>query len=370
MSFPTFHEASQGPPADGDVLLVALVGPAELSSLLESKISEGVLDGVRLRPGRLALPAKPVQIASLAALLEAPPGPSAWGQFQASLIKADHWPTEADLAGKECLPELIGRLERTWLEGMIRQDRFVTHFQPIVCGHDPSRVFAHECLLRGVELDGTLVPPNMAYEAARRVGLLPILDRAARHRSIRGAAEHLPGGRFFVNFNPNALVKPAKCLASTIRAVEQAGIPPARIVFEVVESDRTTLDLSETLAVYRDAGFRVALDNLGGGYASLNLVKTLKPDVIKLDRKLIHEVDRDPYRSGLTRRLVELAHDLGISTVAEGIETEEELAWVVDRGVDFVQGYFIARPACPPLVPSLSLMSSKTPRAVSPSLVF
>ena len=67
--------------------------------------------------------------------------------------------------------------------------------------------------------------------------------------------------------------------------------------------------------------------------------------------KLIRDVDRDPYKAGITRKIVEMAQGLGISTVAEGIESEAELAWVEEHGVDFVQGFLLARPACPPPPP-------------------
>ena len=93
----------------------------------------------------------------------------------------------------------------------------------------------------------------------------------------------------------------------------------------------------------------MALDDLGAGYGSLNLLHQLQPDVIKLDRELIRGVDRDPYKAVIAEKLLELAQKLGITTLAEGIETAGELQWVRDHGVDLVQGFFIARPQPVPL---------------------
>ena len=270
---------------------------------------------------------------------------------RALLLKTGRAPTLADLVRMQPLADLVAKLRGDWLVQMIREDRLVSHFQPIVCAHDPARVFAHECLLRGIERDGTLVSPARMYDVARASDVLFHLDRAARLRAIRGAVEAGISSRIFINFNPTSLYDPASCLRTTIAAVEEVGIEPGRVVFEVVESDKAPYDLNRIFAVYRDAGFRVALDDLGAGYGSLNLLGTLKPDFVKLDMALIRDVDRDPYKAGITAKLVEMAQRLGVSTVAEGVETPEEFDWVERQGVDFVQGYLLAKPACPPPLP-------------------
>jgi EAL domain-containing protein (putative c-di-GMP-specific phosphodiesterase class I) len=99
---------------------------------------------------------------------------------------------------------------------------------------------------------------------------------------------------------------------------------------------------------YRNAGFKVALDDLGSGYGSLKLLSRLKPDFVKLDIDLIRGVDHDAYKAAIAGTIFELARKLGVATVAEGIETEAEWAWVRDHGADYAQGFFIARPGSPP----------------------
>jgi EAL domain-containing protein (putative c-di-GMP-specific phosphodiesterase class I) len=103
------------------------------------------------------------------------------------------------------------------------------------------------------------------------------------------------------------------------------------------------------LATHRDAGFRVALDDVGAGYSGLNLVHQLRPDFIKLDMELIHGVTEDPYKALITTKTLEIAAALGIESIAEGVETDEELAWVRDNGATYAQGYGIARPTRPTL---------------------
>ena len=260
-------------------------------------------------------------------------------------------PSLADLPRMQPLATLVAKLRGRWLHAMIRADRLVTHFQPIVRANDTGEVFAHECLLRGVAEDGVLIPPGVLYNTARAADLMFPLDRAARLRAIRGAVEAGVSGRLFINFNPSSVYDPAFCLRTTVAAVARAGLDPADVVFEVVESDEAHPDLKRITRYYRDAGFRVALDDLGAGFAGLNMLSTLRPDFIKLDMALIREVDRDPHRAGVVAQLLEMARRLGVGTVAEGVETASELAFVRDHGVDYVQGFLIARPACPPSAP-------------------
>ncbi len=96
----------------------------------------------------------------------------------------------------------------------------------------------------------------------------------------------------------------------------------------------------------------MALDDLGAGYSSLNLLASLRPDFVKLDVGLVRDVDRDPYRTAIAAKLLDLAKDLGVIVVAEGVETEEQWRWLVAHGADLAQGFFFARPASPPPVPA------------------
>jgi EAL domain-containing protein (putative c-di-GMP-specific phosphodiesterase class I) len=245
---------------------------------------------------------------------------------------------------------------------MLREQRLTSVFQPIVRADDPDDVFAHECLLRGVNPDATLMPPGPIYQAARAADLLFPLDRAARLTAIREAAAHgldQKGTHLFINFNPTSVYDPVFCLRSTTAAIAATELRPEQVVFEVVESDQIS-DVGHLVRIidyYRSAGFKVALDDLGSGYGSLNLLVDLKPDFVKLDMRLIRGVDSDPYKAGIVGKLLEMAHHLDVATVAEGIETVGEWEWVRDNGADYVQGYLFARPASPPPRPHSPMRS-------------
>ncbi len=261
----------------------------------------------------------------------------------------------ADLADVVSLKTLLALFRSDWLLEALREDRLTTHFQPIVFADDPGRVLAHECLLRGVSADGSLIPPGDLYAAARDADLLFQLDRAARLTAIREAKGLGLGedSALFINFNPTSVYDPAYCLRSTFAAASAVGLCPQQIVFEIVESDHIA-DIPHLVRIaetYRRSGFRVALDDLGSGYGSLNLLHQIRPDFIKLDMAMVRGVGNDSFKGILVAKLLEMAREMGVQTIAEGVETESEYEWLRRHGADFLQGYLIARPASPPRRP-------------------
>jgi EAL domain-containing protein (putative c-di-GMP-specific phosphodiesterase class I) len=135
-------------------------------------------------------------------------------------------------------------------------------------------------------------------------------------------------------------------MTATLHAALTSGIEPENFVFEVVESDEI-LDINALitiLACCRDVGCRVALDDLGAGHSSLSLMTRIQPDFVKLDMELIRNVDRDEYKSCVAGKILEIARELGVKTVVEGVESELEWQWARDHGADFSQGFFFAAP--------------------------
>jgi len=179
--------------------------------------------------------------------------------------------------------------------------------------------------------------------------------QTARSSIIRKATPQLARDRWlFVNFTPSAIYDPATCLATTWRACQQVGADLSRIVFEVVESESfpDTDLLGRIFDTYRTQGARMALDDLGAGYTSLSYLMTLKPDLVKLDRDLIRDLTRQDPRAQLVASLLGFARDCGIRTVAEGIETAEELQLLRELGADLAQGFFLGKPAPQPQEPA------------------
>lgn len=260
----------------------------------------------------------------------------------------------AHLQDTHLLSTLIARHNARDLSAILANDALDFHFQPIVHAANPREVFAYEALVRARSADGEMIPPNDLFRMARQAELLFHLDRSARINAIRRAVERGMTSQLFINFNPAAIYDPAFCLETTVREIRS--LPPMEgpsgFVFEVIESDHVhDLDhLSKIVERYRHAGFQVALDDLGAGYASLNMLSQLRPDFVKIDRELVSGIHRDEYQQKILGKILELARDLGVRTVAEGLENADEWRWLKDR-VDYCQGYLFARPAAEPPLP-------------------
>ena len=241
--------------------------------------------------------------------------------------------------------------QSSWLGELIAEERLTSVLQPIVYALDTSRVFAREALLRGVSRDDSIVYPKYMFDVARGCGMLVQLDLAARKTAIDRMMLDRIAETLFVNVTPSVIDDPLSSLERTVEMIDDAKIPHERIVFEVVEQDQAhdVMHLRGLLRFYRDAGFRVALDDVGAGYSSLNLLHQLRPDFVKLDMDLIRGVDSDPYKALIASKIIEIASALGIETIAEGIETPGELKWAQTNGATYAQGFGIARPGAPTL---------------------
>lgn len=259
----------------------------------------------------------------------------------------------ADYLSTCSLDQFSARLESDWMVSLLREGRLKTVFQPLVHSNAPDTVFAYECLMRGVGDQG-LIAPGRLLEVARGAGLIFQVDLAARKAAISAAAQHGIQQKLFVNFTPTAIYDPIFCLKSTMSLIDDLGLSRGQVVFEVVESAHVAdvRHLGRILDYYRDAGFQVALDDLGSGYSSLNLLHQLRPDYVKLDMDLIRGVHLDRYRGIMVRKLIEAAHELGLKVVAEGVEEVGEFYWLQAHQVDYQQGYLFARPGLPPPIPN------------------
>ncbi|MBX7220105.1 MAG: EAL domain-containing protein [Blastocatellia bacterium] len=278
-------------------------------------------------------------------------------------VAGDSEPGFQDFPRVTSLYQFIMICQSNWLWDLLDDQRLTSFFQPIFYAHNPARVYAQEALLRGFDRDGTMVNPSQIFRIARGAGMVSQVDLAARHSAIAQAARHKVRTPVFINFPPTAIFDPAHCFRATVQAIEAVGMTPRDVVFEVTELDHTenTQYLQGVLNFYRSAGFRIAIDDLGSGYSSLNLIHQLRPDIVKLDMELTRNVHADSYKGLLTRKILEITQELNIMTVSEGIETEEEYRWLREHGTMFVQGYYFAKPSAEPLT------GHRTPTELAPT---
>jgi EAL domain-containing protein (putative c-di-GMP-specific phosphodiesterase class I) len=218
-------------------------------------------------------------------------------------------------------------------------------YQPIVHAADGT-VFGYEALLRANE--PSLPHPGAILDAAERLDRLPALGRAVRAAAAAPMAQ-VPGAVLFVNLHTRDLAD------ETLFSAESplARIAP-NVILEITE--RASLDevsdVRDRVARLRAMGFRLAVDDLGAGYAGLTSFATLEPEIIKLDMSLVRDVDTNPVKRRVVGQMTTLAHDLHVLVVAEGVETLAERNMLVSLGCDLLQGYLLAKPGKP--FPSVS----------------
>jgi diguanylate cyclase (GGDEF)-like protein len=219
-------------------------------------------------------------------------------------------------------------------------------FQPIV-RLLTGEVLGYEALGR-VAADPTISPQSMLDRAYEESALLD-LDHGWRRLALEHVARHHARDSltFFLNVDTRIVDDPRFAPGFTRRLCDQLGIDPRRVVFELVEHDRGLCEerIGKLLPHYTQQGFRIALDDVGSGYASLAAIVRLRPDILKLDKALVTGLGRDPVRCNLVSALAEFGRRSGMRVVAEGIETVEDLRAVMRAGVDLGQGWLLARPA-------------------------
>ena len=216
------------------------------------------------------------------------------------------------------------------------------HFQPIVHASTRAR-FGYEALMRST--DKALPHPGAILDAAERLERIPMLGRAVRAATAKViAGAPVERGVIFINLHLLDLFD--KQLTSPFSPLAKVA---SRCVLEITE--RTSLegqaDLRYRVAELRELGFRIAIDDLGGGHARMGTFSPLDTDFVKLDMSLVRDVDKHPMKQRLIRSITELCRQQGTKVIGEGVETEAEAKVLVDLGCDLLQGYLIARPTPP-----------------------
>jgi EAL domain-containing protein (putative c-di-GMP-specific phosphodiesterase class I) len=212
-------------------------------------------------------------------------------------------------------------------------------FQPIV-GCRARSIFGYEALLRSDE--PLMKTPADIIEAAERLGRLHELGRAVRAKVAAAADEaELAGATLFVNLHSADLNDEE--LYSVDAPLSKIA---TRVVLEVTEraSLHGVKNVAACVAKLKTLGFQIAIDDLGTGYAGLTSFVQLEPEIAKLDMSLVRSVDTDPRRQAIIRSMKSLCDELGMSVIAEGVETLAERDTLMELGCDLLQGYLFAMP--------------------------
>lgn len=342
---------------DGKKRMVARMAGAEFAVLLEPPATAG---DARFLAGELVEAiGRPfmsgdhvIALGSRAGVALSRPGDDAAALFRRASVAL------AEARGREGMPVRVlegedesetarGERLEVDLRRALDRDQIEIRFQPQV-SITSGEIVGVEALARWVHPHYGEIGAATLFGVAERSDYLPQLSDHVQRRAISEAArwpESLRHLRLSVNVTASDMVRPG--FASVFPAlVAESGFDPARLTVEVTESGliEDLAGAADLLASLRSAGFRVAIDDFGTGYSSLAYLKALPLDYLKIDRRLSQDIAGSTRDRIVVRSIIELARSLGLDVVAEGVETEEQLALLAQEGCTLYQGYLCAAP--------------------------
>ena len=245
----------------------------------------------------------------------------------------------------------------TRLRKAVESQRWTLHYQPVL-DLASGRMTGVEALIRWIEPNGTLVAPGDFIPVAEELGLIEAIgDWVVRELVYQSRAWHELDIDLTVSFNlsPRQFWQP-ELARGILSRIGEGGVDPSTVVVEITESSAMT-DPDRAQAILEDlhaGGLRIAIDDFGTGYSSLARIRTMPVDILKIDRSFVSGVDVDPQNQSIVSAFLELSRGLGVTTLAEGIETERELAFLRDRGCVLGQGFHFSKAVPPEEIIALS----------------
>jgi diguanylate cyclase (GGDEF)-like protein/PAS domain S-box-containing protein len=249
---------------------------------------------------------------------------------------------DSELARRSGEMNWVARISRAFDER-----RFRLHWQPILPLQETSRHGSHgEILLRMVDDQGLLVPPGNFLPAAERYNLMPRIDRWVIEQALHWLVDHpeeaICGA---INLSGQSL-SDDRFLDYVLEQLAHAGIAPGRVCFEITETAAIS-NLTKAIrfiGALRAQGCRFSLDDFGSGLSSFGYLKNLPVDFLKIDGGFIRNMARNPIDLAMVTAINNIGHVMGLATIAEFVESEEVRQLLAAQGVDFGQGFGLARP--------------------------
>ena len=235
------------------------------------------------------------------------------------------------------------------MHGNALTERYFLEFQPIIALTSAQLSLNYEVLIRMRGLDGEIIPPGRFIGAAERNGLMSHIDRWVLKSTLEWLDTH-PAHRDRLNFATlnisGASLNDARFVEDAFAMIADHPLAVTKLCFEITESVALH-DIGSTRSFVdrlRRCGAKLALDDFGAGYTSFNYLKEIPADLIKIDGSFVRDINRNPANYAITRMIVDLTHELGMESIAEWAETPDTVKALIGLGVDYGQGFGLARP--------------------------
>ncbi len=229
------------------------------------------------------------------------------------------------------------------IKKVIDKNDIYVHFQPIV-SVNAKRMMGVEALSRG-SFSGITISPYYLFQYAKDLGLTVDLDRLCREKALESFSEVYIAPLLFLNFDADVLEGIDPDTDVILCSTDKYNIPHESIVIEINEKHvKDNNKLIKFVEYYQAKGFMIALDDVGSGHSNLNRISVVKPDIVKIDMALIQGIDKSPLRQEVLKSTINLSKKIGAFTIAEGVETLEEVVTCMLCGIDFFQGFYFSKP--------------------------
>ena len=330
----------------GVVLLKSLDGePPQLPASLGSWMSDS------RKPQHYSLQYSSIeQLIELLKLLEASASVTSHEGIEVNISGTTHSNRPAVDPKFHSLSLYLSRIRHHNLISIIQDAEFASYMQPIFDAQSTG-LYGYEFLLRSLPT-GRDFSPFELFKVAQETGLHSFLDRQARISAVHTSSTYLPQGlKRFINFLPSSIYNPNFCLSHTFKAIDRTQQDPKDFVFEVVETERIVdiHHLQNILKKFKEYGMKVALDDVGIGFSTVDTISRLAPDIVKIDRNLISLCDSNENKLHKIKEIVDVSKLHGALILAEGIERAEEWVACKSLGVQLVQGYLFGKPLAVPI---------------------
>jgi EAL domain-containing protein (putative c-di-GMP-specific phosphodiesterase class I) len=230
------------------------------------------------------------------------------------------------------------------LRQAVTKNQLELHYQPQI-DILTNEILGFESLVRWRHPERGLVSPLEFIPLAEETGIISAIGEWVLHRACTDALTWPSSIKVAVNVSP-AQFRNRNIVQIVARVLEDTGLGPSRLDIEITESILLR-DVDENLATLRNLkslGIRISMDDFGTGYSSLGSLRSFPFDKIKIDRSFVSDLERSPDAAVIVHAVLGLGHSLGVATCAEGVETQEQLAFLRGEGCTEVQGYYYSKP--------------------------
>jgi len=231
------------------------------------------------------------------------------------------------------------------IKKILQEDNLDIYFQAIISIKD-KKIFAYEALTRAYDSDKNQISPITLFSQAKKEGLSLELDNYVREKAVKKFQDIYKKNSYSLLFlNIESSFIDEKLEDNLLEITKKYNIPTKNIVIEIKEDAiRDSNYLEHFVKIYKEHGFILAIDDFGTGYSSFDRLSIIKPDIVKVDRSLIYDIQNNYINTQILSAISTMCHNIGALVLAEGVEQKDEILSCMKKDIDIFQGFWFSKP--------------------------